>query len=233
MAQIAAAVGYVRVSTAEQVAGFSLGDQRARIKEYAKANGLRLIATLSDEGISGSNGLETRQGLAEAIAHIEAGEASVLVVDKFDRLARDLLLSETVVGRIRATGSRVVSIQEPDGGETDFTRDMVRQILGAVAQYERLVIRGRMMAGKAAKRAQGGYVGGQPGYGKAARDKTLVVNAAEAPIIEMVGRLRAEGRSYREIATALEEAGLRPRRASSWQPMVVRSIAMKAAIPAS
>ena len=41
----------------------------------------------------------------------------------------------------------------------DPTKVMIRQIIGAVSQYERAVIRGRMMAGKAAKREQGGFLG--------------------------------------------------------------------------
>ena len=83
-------IGYVRVSTAEQATeGFGLDIQAKAIRAYCKAQKLRLVAILSDEGISGSNGLDTRRGLAEALARIEHGEASGLVVHKLDRLARD------------------------------------------------------------------------------------------------------------------------------------------------
>src|SRR4051812_47679375 len=74
-------IGYVRVSTAEQAAtGFGLEVQRRAIRAFCKAKHLRLLATLADEGESGSNGLDRRQGLAQVLARVEAGEAEALVV---------------------------------------------------------------------------------------------------------------------------------------------------------
>ena len=105
---------------------------------------------------------------------------------------------------------------------------LVRQVLGAISQYERMVIRPRMASGKAAKKAGGGYVGGQPPYGTQAEKRALVPLAEEAKVVEIVTRLRRKGESYRAICAALEAAGLRPRRASAWQPAVVRRIAQRA-----
>jgi DNA invertase Pin-like site-specific DNA recombinase len=58
-----------------------------------------------------------------------------------------------------------VSTSEPDIDGPDELRELIRNILGSVAGYERAVIRGRMMAGKAAKVASGGYGGGRPPFG--------------------------------------------------------------------
>lgn len=220
-------LGYTRVSTAEQVDGFGLEVQQRAITEHCRSRGLRLVDVLSDEGQSGSNGLDDRHGLAEALARIDAGEASGLVVYRLDRLARDLLLQETIVTRLREGGADIISTSEPDLGGADPTRDLVRQLLGAISQYERAVIRGRMLAGKAAKARKGGYVGGQPAYGTRAEDKALVADEGEAELVATVKRLRAEGRSYRDIATALDQAGYPTRRGGPWQAMVVRSIAQR------
>jgi DNA invertase Pin-like site-specific DNA recombinase len=133
-------------------------------------------------------------------------------------------LQETILQRLRKVGAEVVSVTEPDvdrGGQ-EPTRDLVRQVLGAIAQYERAVIRGRLMAGKVAK---GGYGGGRPAYGTRAEGRQLVPNEAERPIVELVTKLRDQGHSYREIAEALEEAGYRPRSGGSWLPMTVSRIA--------
>lgn len=224
-------LGYLRVSTAEQVHGFGLDVQVRSLKEFAKAENLHMVAILRDEGQSGSNGLDDRKGLAEGLARIEAGEASALVVYRLDRLARDLLLQETVIARLRRAGADVLSATEPDMESEDPTRVLVRQVVGAIAQYERAVIRGRMMSGKAAKRAQGGYTGGQPRYGTLAKDRQLAVHQDEAGVVEMVKRLRAEGRSYREVCAALDAEGYRPRRAERWQPAVVRKIALRSESP--
>ena len=172
------AIGYIRVSTTEQVSGFGLDVQEKAIRDYCKANRLRLVAVYRDEGQSGSNGLEDRVGLAEALAALKAGDAQSLVVYRLDRLARDLILQETTVERLKDQGTPVVSASEPDldTATDDPTKVLIRQIVGAVGQYERAVIRGRMMAGKAAKVAKGGYGGGRPAYGYKAIGGALVPN---------------------------------------------------------
>src|SRR5438309_11179607 len=85
------AIGYRRVSTDEQVQGNGLEVQEQAIRWYCTDNDLNLIEVTSDEGISGSNGLDARVGLASALARLEAGEADCLVVYRLDRLARDFV----------------------------------------------------------------------------------------------------------------------------------------------
>jgi DNA invertase Pin-like site-specific DNA recombinase len=222
--------GYTRVSTAEQVEGFGLDVQEAAIRKYCKDEGLLLVAMLTDEGQSGSNGLDDRLGLAEGLARIERGEASALVVYRLDRLARDLLLQETVHARLETAGASVLSVSEPAMTGDDPTRVLVRQLLGGIAQYERAVIRGRMMAGKAAKVAKGGYGGGRPAYGQRADGGELVANTEEAAIVETVTTMRKAGESYRSIATALKDGGLTTRSGGEWNPNQVRRIAQRSGV---
>lgn len=229
------ALGYIRVSTEEQVQGNGLAVQRQGIAKFCRAEGMRLVGVLSDEGVSGSNGLERRVGLATALAKLEAGEANCLVVYRLDRLARDYVLQELLVARLGQSGTPVRSVMEPDidTNTDDPTKVLLRQILGSIGQYERALIRGRMQAGKMIKAAKGGYVGGQPGYGLRAKDGELVAAPVEDDVVRMVKTLRAEGQSYRAVCSALESAGFRPRRAERWHPAVVRSIALGTAIRAS
>lgn len=189
-------IGYTRVSTAEQVDAFGLDVQEAKIRTYCRAEGLQLVAMLSDQGQSGSNGLDDRLGLAAALAWIEKGDTGALVVYRLDRLARDLLLQETIHARLEAGGASVLSVSEPAIDGDDATRTLVRQLLGGIAQYERAAIRRRMMAGKAAKVAQGGYGGGRPPYGYRAASGSLEPNREEAAILEIVKTKRNEGASY-------------------------------------
>jgi DNA invertase Pin-like site-specific DNA recombinase len=217
-------LGYTRVSTQEQVTGFGLEVQAKAIKDYAKANGLRLVRTLSDEGQSGSNGLDARVGLAEALAIVERGEVAGIIVYRMDRLARDLLLQETLMARMRAAGAEVISVSEPDMDSDDPTRVLVRQVLGSISQYERALIRGRMMAGKAAKVSKGGYGGGRPPFGWRAEGKELVPEPREQEAIALVRQLADEGLSSRQIAARLEEAGHRPKVGEHWSSVQVLRI---------
>lgn len=218
------AIGYVRVSTAEQVNGFGLDVQRKAITTYCREHGLRLTTTYADEGISGSNGLDTREGLAHALAALERHEADVLVVYRLDRLARDLMLQETTLARLRVAGAAVVSVTEPDIDSDDPTRVLVRQVLGAIGQYERALIRGRVTAGQAAKRAAGGYAGGRPRYGWKAAGGELVPEPTEQAVITLAQQLRADGLSLREIGAKLTEAGHRPKVGERWSAIQVGRI---------
>jgi len=214
-------LAYLRVSTAEQVDGFGLSVQRKAIAGYAKANGMSVVRTFSDEGISGSNGLDTRQGLAEMLAVVESGQVSGLVVYRLDRLARDLVLQETLMARMRRAGVEVLSVTEPDIDSDDATRILVRQVLGAIGQYERALIRSRMAAGRAAKLAAGGYGGGRPPFGWRAEGRELVPEPGEQAIIAEIRKLSAEGLSSRQIAAKLDEGGHRPKVGEHWSSVQV------------
>lgn len=222
------AIGYVRVSTDEQTKHFGLGIQRQQITGYCKQHDLNLVNIYSDEGISGSNGLASREGLAHALAALEGHEATVLVVSKLDRLARDLMLQETTIARLRAAGAFVVSVTEADVDSDDPTRVLVRQVLGAIGQYERALIRGRVQAGQAAKRARGGYACGRPPFGWRAEGGELVKDPDEWPGVELARRLRAEGLSLREIAGQLSGAGFRPKAGTTWGPSQVARVLERA-----
>ena len=219
-------IGYVRVSTDEQVKGSGLDVQREAIEAHCAGHGQRLVRVYGDEGVSGSNGLDSRTGLAEALAAIEAGGASALVVYRLDRLARDLILQETVIAQLERVDVSVISTSE----DVESLRDdpgcvMMRQILGAVAQYERTVIRGRMAAGLAVKRRNGGYVGGKAPMGLRPAGGELVANPAEQAAVARIGELRAAGASYRRICEVLTVEGVSTRGGGRWLPATVRRIA--------
>lgn len=228
------AIAYLRVSTQEQAAeGFGLGVQEDACRAYCREHGLRLVQVVADAGLSGSNGLEDRLALADAVEALRDHRADVLVIARLDRLARDAVLQESLYRDVLAMGAELASavpaeaaqLSDPD----DPTRKMVRQILGIVAEYERGAIRLRMRAGKARKARDGGYSGGQPRYGTRAIDKELAPHEDEAAIVARVHHLRAEGRSYRQVCEVLEAEGFHPRRAQHWQPSVVRRIAQRGA----
>lgn len=65
------AVGYLRVSTAEQAAsGFGLDVQRQRIADFCRTERLELVATYEDAGVSGTLPLHDRDGLRAGLEHM-------------------------------------------------------------------------------------------------------------------------------------------------------------------
>ncbi len=139
-------VAYLRVSTDRQAEhGLGLDVQEAAIKAWAKQNGHRIVLWTRDEGVSGSNGLETREALPEALGAVQGRTAAGIAVYRLDRLARDLVLQEQLLAEIKRMGGQLftTSAAEADYLEddpSDPSRRLIRQILGAVNEYERSMI---------------------------------------------------------------------------------------------
>jgi DNA invertase Pin-like site-specific DNA recombinase len=83
------ALGYVRVSTSEQVdSGAGLDAQRHAIASHAAITGLDLVDTLTEEAVSGSVAPARRSALSAALDRLASGEVSTLIASKADRLSR-------------------------------------------------------------------------------------------------------------------------------------------------
>ena len=158
--------------------------------------------------------------------------ASALVVYRLDRLARDLVLQETLLREINSLGARVHSTApsedaflDPEGEADDPSRALIRQILGAVSAYERSMIRLRMRSGRLTKRSKGGYIGGTVPYGYVNINGTLQKDESEQRGIATMRQLRGSGLSYRAIGAELDRLAIAPRSgSSSWHPYSVSTV---------
>jgi DNA invertase Pin-like site-specific DNA recombinase len=221
---------YLRVSTDRQAdEGLGLDVQETSIKSWARAHAHRVVAWTRDEGISGSNGLEDRVGLLEALDAVRGKRAPGLVVYRLDRLARDLILQERLLAEVRQAGGDVFSTSaaecayltdDPD----DPSRKLIRQILGGVAEYERAMIALRLRSGRRRKRELGGYADGAPPFGWRAEGRELVPDGDEQRALRRVQQLHAEGQSLREIAATLTSEGIKPKRSDRWHPQSLKRI---------
>jgi DNA invertase Pin-like site-specific DNA recombinase len=211
--------GYVRVSTGTQVEhGFSLDEQRRSLEEYCEREGHKLVSLHADEGVSGTNGLDKRPGLAAAIDDVAERRARGILVRDIDRLARALHVQEDVMARVWDVGGSVLTASDgeiPRDDPEDPYRTFVRQVLGAAAQLNAGLTKAKLHRGRREKARRRGYVGGsrlQRRYGY-----TLVRDDGkyryepvpdEQAIIRRMQRLRARGESFRAIAHALDSSGV-------------------------
>lgn len=225
-------VAYLRVSTDRQAEeGFGLDAQRDAVRKWARTNGHRVVVWTSDEGVSGSNGIDTRRGLLEALNAIEDRQADGLIVARLDRLARNLTVQEGTLAKVWNLGGTVFSVDlgevaqdDPD----DPVRTALRQMVGVFAQLERGMIAARLRAGRRQKAEQGGYAYGAPPFGFRAEDGELVPDAIEQETIRRAVDLRNEGKSLRAIGAALESEGRRPRRSERWHPRTIGAVLTRA-----
>jgi DNA invertase Pin-like site-specific DNA recombinase len=221
---------YLRVSTDRQAEeGLGLEIQEQAIRTWARAHDHRVAVWTRDEGISGSNGLDAREGLADALGAIRSRNACALVVYRLDRLARDLVLQEQLLADVRRMGGEVFSTSAAEASyltddPDDPSRKLIRQVLGAVNEYERAMIALRLRSGRRQKAHNGGYAYGSPPFGYRAHGHELVEYPEEQRTIERMRVLRAAGASFRSIATTLQAEGHAPKRGATWHPMTIRQV---------
>lgn len=221
---MAVCVGYLRVSTSAQAEdGLGLDIQEQAIRVWCDQQHHELLEVYRDEGISGAKEQADRPGLAAALAAVE-DNAEALVVYRLDRLARHLVVQETILEQLGRKGRRVFSVSEADIDDTDPTRVLVRQILGVIAQYERGLITARLLAGRRLKASRGGYAYGSPRFGQRSQDKELVVDREEQETIGRIVRLREGGASLRVIVDTLNSEGRPAKRGGRWHLETVRRI---------
>lgn len=146
--------------------------------------------------------------------------------NRLDRLARDLVLQEQLLAEVRRLGGVVLSASEAESAfladdPDDPSRKLIRQVLGAVSEYERSMISLRLRSGRAHKAANGGFAYGAPRFGHRAERGELLHDEREQATIARANQLRDGGVSLRQIADALTSEGHEPRRAARWHPQVV------------
>ena len=173
---------YCRVSTGDQ----SVDLQRTELLEYAQFRKWD-IAGVYEDVISGSK--DRRPNLDRLMADAKRGKFDAVAVWKFDRFARSTRFLLEALEVFNSLGIDFVSLRESVDTSTP-TGKMVFTILGAVAELERSNIRERVIAGQRAAKRRGVK------FGRPTR---------EVDPIE-VAKLRAEGKSWRAIATQLDIA---------------------------
>jgi DNA invertase Pin-like site-specific DNA recombinase len=201
------AIGYVRVSTDGQAdSGLGLEAQRSTIANAAKRAGANLASIHEDAGLSGALALEDRPGLLAAVDALRRGDA--LLVAKRDRLGRDPIAVAMIERLVARKGARVLSALEEGTNGDDPTNVLMRRMLDAFAEFERLLIGARTRAALRAKRARGERAGNVPFGYRAAPDGKLEAEPREQKIIASVRELRGLGFKLREIVKWLRAEGV-------------------------
>jgi site-specific DNA recombinase len=216
------AVIYQRVSSEEQVEGYSLAAQERAGRHYAEAHGWQLVRVYADEGRSArTEDISKRPAFAHMLQDAEAGQFDVLIVHKLDRFARNLIVTLETLQRLERAGVGFTSISE----NMDFTTPIGKVILAtlaAFAQYYSDNLSTETKKGKAERKRQGMYNGLLPfGVTKDSRGVPIpdmtpwACNIATrqelvpAEGLRMAFELAAGGASDRDVAIALTRAGYR------------------------
>jgi DNA invertase Pin-like site-specific DNA recombinase len=210
------AFAYLRVSGKGQVAGDGFPRQMAAIQAYAAANGITIARVYREKGVSGSADGMDRPAWVEMIGCILANGVRKVIIERLDRLARDLMIQEHILQDLHQRGITLISVAEPDLCSDDPSRKLMRQIMGAIAEYDRRMVVLKLRGARQRMRMREGRCEGAKPYG---------VRDGEAETLQRIQSMRAAGDSFQAIAAALNSEGIPPRRGLRWHPYAVSRIA--------
>lgn len=212
------AVTYLRVSGKAQVDGDGFPRQQEAVALYAAAHALELVGEYRDAGVSGTKDLDDREGLSELLARVRTNGVKIVLVERADRLARDLIVGELILAEFRRAGVKVIAVD----GDTDLTaadgdptRTLIRQVLGAVAQFEKAVIVSKLKAARGRRKREVGRCEGRKPFG---------AYPGEAFVLGKIADMRAFGHTLQGIADRLNAARIPTRGGRPWHLSTVRAI---------
>ena len=224
------AVAYLRTSSAANVGADKDSEkrQRAAIEAFARAAGYEIVDSYYDEAVGGADAVTSRPGFAAMMERIASNGVRTILVETANRFARDLIVQETGFALLKERGVDLIAADKPDAFLDDTpTATLIRQVLGAVSQFEKAMIVTKLKGARERKRAS---------LAKAAKDdKTVRVKvegrksySEKSPdLVRLAKKLHrypidGERRSLREISQALDAMGYRT---SSGKPYAAAAIA--------
>lgn len=215
------AIAYLRTSSATNVMGDSSTRQREAISGYAARADIDVIAEFYDAAVSGADSLDARPGFADLLAFAQANGSRLIIVENASRFARDLIVQETGHGMLKNRGIELIASDDPDAFTADTpTAIMVRQILGAVAQFEKAATVAKLKGARdRASTAKGRRVEGRKGY---AETNHALVKAAKR--LARASPLNGERRSLRQISDALAKEGFLTKKGTQFAAGQVNSL---------
>lgn len=196
------AVAYFRTSSAANVGPDKDSESRQRdaVARFAKSRRLAIVAEFSDAAVSGADPVDTRPGFLALLARCAANGISVVLVENASRFARDLAVQLAGHQLLRTRGIDLIPVDAPDHfTDPGPTAEMVRQILGSVAQFEKAQLVAKLRHARDRKRAETGRCEGR----KPVPDQVLT----EARRLARRNPRTGERRSMRAIAAELAKRG--------------------------
>jgi DNA invertase Pin-like site-specific DNA recombinase len=172
--ELTKAVAYLRTSSAANVGEGKDSDkrQRAAIDAYARTAGIEIVGEFYDAAVSGADPVGERVGFAAMLEALLANGARTIVVESPDRFARDLLVQLAGHDMLKKRGIALIAASAP----THFTEDtptavLVRQVLGAIAEFDKTTLVAKLAAARRRKRmATGAKVEGRKSHMEARPD---------------------------------------------------------------
>lgn len=213
----ATAVAYYRTSSATNVGQDkdTLARQEAAVAACAGSRELELVGSYYDAAVSGADPIATRPGFATMLAYMLGNGARTIIVENASRFARDLIVQETGYAMLKARGIELIAADAPDSFLSDTpTAVLIRQILGAVHQFDKAMLVQKLRGARDRKSSRvGRRIEGNPAWQQFPAEH---VRAARAAL--------ARGLTLRAAAAELADQGMTARSGKPYGPESVRRL---------
>jgi DNA invertase Pin-like site-specific DNA recombinase len=176
------------------------------------------VKVYREEGVSGTTDWENRSAFSEMMVSLLANGTRTVLIEKLDRLARDLMVQESIIADFKRKGLTIISVAEPDLCSDDPSRVLIRQIMGAFFQYEKTMIVLKLRGARVRMRTSEGRCEGRKPYG---------TRPGEAQVINRILSLRASGTAMDTIAETLNAEAVAPRSGTAWYGSSVRNVLVR------
>lgn len=199
------AIGYMRTSSATNVGDGkdSQGRQRRAIEAYAKRAGYGIVDWFYDAAVSGADPVDARPGFSALLARIAGNGVRTIIVETANRFARDLMVQEVGFAMLRDLGIALVAADSPASFLDDGpTSKLIRQILGAVAEFDKAMTVAKLKGARDRARSARGKCEGRKSYAEREGGQELIALARQ-----LHHNPNGRPHSLRAVAAALSERG--------------------------
>jgi DNA invertase Pin-like site-specific DNA recombinase len=200
------ALAYLRTSSAANVGEDKDSDTRQleAIQRYADRDGFEIVGTYYDAAVSGADHITDRAGFARMLEHIAGNGVRTIIVETANRFARDLMVQEVGYSHLADLGITLIAADSPQSFVDDTpTATLIRQVLGAVAQFDKTVTVAKLKGARDRKKK----LTGKKVEGRKALHEIYPEAVLLAKRLRRASPKTGERRSLRKIATMLAEAG--------------------------
>ena len=202
------AVAYARFSTDMQREE-SIDAQFRAIREYCQRNDIVLVNFYQDEGISGTS--DDRPAFQEMIKASDAGRFDYVVVHKLDRFSRSKYDSAIYKRKLKENGVRVLSVLENLDDSPESL--ILESVLEGMSEYFSRNLSREVRKGMKENALKGKFNGGTPPLGyDVDENRDYVINPWEARAVKMIFTMYADGYSYKDIMSRLNQDGYKTKK---------------------
>jgi len=196
------AVYYIRTSSATNLDGDSEERQKVAIYAYAEKNGYEIVQGAYDQAVKGSDYTGDRQGYKSLLEYCLDNDVQIILCENASRFARDVIVQELGYRELKELNLTLIPVDAPDyftGDSPSLT--MIRQILGAVSEFEKSNLVSKLRGARERIKAKKGKCEGRKSLEEIYGDKKF------KRLLELTLSLKDSGLSLPMISDSLWKEG--------------------------